>query len=96
LLDALGGRAPTFTACGHVHQWRDHQADGFRHIWAPAIAFVVGDPWQQVWGTKVLGWVEHALHADGTHGTTLRMVDGMTRYDIGEMPEIYGPQKRID
>jgi 3',5'-cyclic AMP phosphodiesterase CpdA len=95
LHEALGGRAPALVGCGHVHQWRDHLADGFRHIWAPAIAFVVGDPWQEVWGTKVLGWVEHALHPDGTHDTALRTVDGMTRYDIGEMPEVYGPQRRI-
>jgi hypothetical protein len=79
-----------------VHQWRDHAADGYRHVWAPAIAFVVGDPWQAVWGTKVLGWVEHAFHPDGAHEAVLRTVDGMTRYDIGEMPEVYGPQKRID
>jgi 3',5'-cyclic AMP phosphodiesterase CpdA len=93
--EALGERAPTLVGCGHVHQWREHIASGYRHVWAPAIAFIVGKPWQETWGTRELGWVEHTLHPDGTHRSELRPVAGMTRYDIGEMPEVYGPQKRI-
>ncbi|QYU67866.1 helix-turn-helix domain-containing protein [Leptolyngbya sp. 15MV] len=87
--------APALIACGHVHQWREHQADGFRHVWSPAIGFIVGDPWQETYGTKLLGWVEHELRADGTHESRLCTVDGLALHDIGHMPELYGPLPRV-
>jgi 3',5'-cyclic-AMP phosphodiesterase len=90
-LDALDGRRPALLGCGHVHQWRAHEADGFRQVWAPAISFIVGDRFQETWGTKLLGWVEHTLHPDGTHATRLCTVDRLRLHDIGEMPELYGP-----
>jgi len=89
LLAALG-RPPALVACGHVHQFRDHAVGGTRHVWAPATAFIVGDDWQQPIGTKMLGWVEHLLHADGSFESRLRTVDGLSLYDIGRMPQVYG------
>jgi len=95
-LAALDGRKPAFIGCGHVHQWREHAAEGLRHVWAPATSFIVGDAWQETWGTKLLGWVEHTLHPDGTHATRLRTVDRLALHDIGNMPELYGKQTPRD
>ncbi|PZW50524.1 calcineurin-like phosphoesterase family protein [Humitalea rosea] len=89
LIAALG-RPPALVACGHVHQFRDHMAAGTRHIWAPATSFIVGDDWQEPIGTKMLGWVEHLLHPDGSFESHLRTVDALTLHDIGQMPHVYG------
>ncbi len=87
----LSRNPPRFIASGHVHQWWDRGVcDGLHHIWAPAVAFFVGDTWQEVMGTKVLGYVEHELHPDGTHRYRLVQPEGLTPHDIGLMPRIYG------
>ncbi len=86
---------PALVACGHVHQYRDHRAGGSRHVWAPAASFIVGDAWQEPMGTKMLGWVEHRLEPDGGFDSLLRTVDGLALYDIGAMPQVYGPMKRL-
>ncbi len=89
---ALG--KPAVVLSGHVHQWREHAADGIAQIWAPATGFTVGDAWQARLGEKLLGWVEHEFHADGTHKAWLRQVEGLRMDDIGEMPEVYGALTR--
>jgi len=89
LMAAFGARRPALVISGHVHQWRDRVADGMRQIWAPSTAFVLGDAWQPAYGTKVIGWVEHAFHPDGTHDARLRTVDGLALNDIGHMPQVY-------
>ena len=95
LLAIFGARRPAFVASGHVHQQRDHAADGLRQIWAPAIAFIVGDAWQKPVGAKTLGWVEHLLHPDGTAEHRFHLPAGMEPHDIGLMPEIYGALPRL-
>jgi Icc protein len=96
ILDLLGTWPPAFVASGHVHQWRDRGvSDGLRQIWAPPVAFVVGDRWQHRAGEKLLGYVVHVLHADGPHGCRLVEPTGLTRHDIGLMPEVYGPQTAV-
>ena len=93
LLELLRARPPAFVASGHVHQWQDRGTpDGLRQIWAPAIAFVVGDPWQERVGEKVMGYVEHRLHPDGRHDCALVRPPGIEPHDIGRMPEVYGAQ----
>lgn len=95
LLAMFGTRRPALIASGHVHQWRDRVADGIRQIWAPAIGFIVGDAWQIPVGEKLLGWVEHEFHADGTHVARLHDMPHLPLLDIGEMPEAYGPLARL-
>ena len=89
------GARPALIASGHVHQWRDRTADGIRQIWAPAVGFIVGDPWQHRVGEKILGWVEHEFHADGTHAARLHAMPDLPLHDIGEIPEAYGPMPRL-
>jgi len=96
LLAMFGAARPALIASGHVHQWRDRVADGIRQIWAPAVGFVVGDAWQHRVGDKLLGWVEHEFHADGTHAARLHHMPALPLHDIGEIPEAYGPMTRLD
>lgn len=95
LLSMCGATGPALIASGHVHQWRDRTADCIRQIWAPAIGFIVGDPWQHRVGEKILGWVEHEFHSDGTHAARLQAMPELPLHDIGEMPEAYGPMPRL-
>ncbi|MBP0445300.1 metallophosphoesterase [Roseomonas sp. SSH11] len=96
ILDLLMPQRPAFVASGHVHQWRDRGvSEGLRQIWAPSAAFIVGDAYQEAVGEKQLGYVEHALHADGSFESRLVTLPGLVLHDIGEMPEVYGPQRRL-
>lgn len=95
LMSLFASRLPAVVLSGHIHQFRDRVCDGIRQIWAPSTAFIIGDAWQRPVGTKVLGWVEHAFHADGTHDARLRTVDAMSLNDIGTMPQVYRPMKPV-
>lgn len=96
LLAILRTRPPALVASGHIHQWRDRGVvDGMRQIWGPSAAFIVGDPWQRRVGGKVLGYVEHRFHSDGTHDLVLAAVPGLVLHDVGDMPELYGPLPRL-
>ncbi|WP_043834217.1 metallophosphoesterase family protein [Muricoccus aerilatus] len=96
LFNLLLPQRPAFVASGHVHQWRDRGVcQGLRQIWAPSVAFIVGDAWQETAGEKTVGFVEHLLHPDGSFETRVVSLPHLTRHDIGEMPEIYGPQRRL-
>jgi 3',5'-cyclic AMP phosphodiesterase CpdA len=90
LLALFGAARPALVACGHVHQYRVHAQDGVPQLWAPATGFIVGDRWQRPVGSKLLGWVEHLLHPDGTAEHRLRLVDGLALHDIGTIPQAYG------
>ncbi|MCX8135358.1 MAG: metallophosphoesterase [Roseococcus sp.] len=95
LLALFGERRPAFVASGHIHQHRVHRTDGLLQLWAPAIGFIVGDAWQKPLGSKLLGWMEHVLHEDGTAEHHLRLVDGLALHDIGLIPEAYGPLRPL-
>lgn len=95
LARAFGARRPRLVASGHLHQFRRMEIDGTVHVWAPSTAFVVGDRFQQRVGTKVVGYVEHRLGADGACAAELATVDGLALDDIGTMPEVYGPQRPV-
>ncbi|WP_424137322.1 metallophosphoesterase family protein [Roseomonas chloroacetimidivorans] len=96
LVDLLLPQRPAFLATGHVHQWRDRGVcEGLRQIWGPSAAFIVGDAYQETVGEKSVGFVEHLLHADGGFQSRMVPLPGLVRHDIGEMPEIYGPQKLL-
>jgi Icc protein len=87
---AFADRKPDMVACGHMHQFRRLTRDGTAHIWAPSAAFIVGDTHQERFGTKLVGYVEHAFRPDGSHDARLETADALELLDIGRMPEIYG------
>jgi len=89
LVAAFGATAPRFVASGHIHQWRDHAPDGLRQIWAPPVSFIVGEARQQTIGSKLIGLVEHLLHADGTHDSRLLLPEGLALHDIANLPQLY-------
>lgn len=82
LLSALSVAPPRLVASGHIHQWRDREVDGFRQVWAPPVSFIVGEEAQPSLGTKLVGAVEHLLHADGRFTTRLLTVDGLRLHDV--------------
>lgn len=96
LLAAFGENRPKLVACGHVHQYRNQHAEGMHLVWAPPTSFIVGDAYQETAGSKLLGYLTHDLHPNGKHETKLVTVDGMSLFDIGDMPEIYGQLPRLD
>jgi Icc protein len=90
-LSAMLGVAPALIASGHIHQYRTTTPDGSHHVWAPSTAFVVPERIQPVYGLKKVGYVEHALEADGTHASRMVEVPGARTLDITIFPRIYGP-----
>ena len=90
LLALLGDVAPALVVSGHVHQFRDSQPDGSRHVWGPSTGFVIPDRIQPLYGVKEVGWVEHCLEPDGRHVSELKRVPGAPTLDIGDFPDAYG------
>jgi 3',5'-cyclic-AMP phosphodiesterase len=93
LLTLLGGATPALICCGHVHQYRDSQMGGTRHIWAPATSFVLSDPWQPGYGAKMVGYLAHEFHADGSHRHEVIGVRDLVHHDLINFPEAYGDVK---
>ena len=91
LLAALEGVVPALVACGHVHQYRNTETGGTRHIWGTSTAFVLPDRLQPRYGTKEVGYVEHRLEPDGTHDSRLVQVAGVPTLNIADFPGAYGP-----
>jgi len=90
LLALLAGTPPALVACGHVHQYRETQADGARHVWAASTAFVLPDARQPRYGLKETGYVEHRLHGDGSAESRLVQVPGVPTLNIADFPGAYG------
>jgi len=90
LLDDLAYTVPALILSGHVHQYRDTIIGGARHIWAPAVSFMISDPWQPVYGAKAVGYLEHAFEPDGTHGHRFVPVRGLPHLDLADLPDLYG------
>lgn len=90
LFSTLGGASLRLVACGHVHQFRDTNDGGWRDVWAPSTAFILPDFVQPTYGSKVVGYVDHAFHADGTVESRLVRPPGMTEHSIETIPEAYG------
>ena len=91
LLERLGSTVPSLVACGHVHQFRESWAGSTRHVWGTSTGFVIPDRRQPRYGLKEVGYVEHRLHADGTHDSEFVRVAGAPTLDIADFPEAYGP-----
>lgn len=89
VLAAFGVTPPRFVASGHIHQWRDHAPDGLRQIWAPPVSFIVGEDRQPSIGSKLIGVVEHLLHANGTHDSRLLLPEGLALNDLSRLPQLY-------
>lgn len=96
LLSLLQRHDVAFVASGHVHQAQDRGVvEEIRQIWAPAVAFFVGDTWQERMGDKRLGYVAHVLHEDGRHEARIVHLPALQPHDIGLMPHVYGPQRPV-
>ncbi|MGL4441526.1 MAG: metallophosphoesterase family protein [Bosea sp. (in: a-proteobacteria)] len=93
LTGLLGGAVPALVCCGHVHQYRDSMMGGSRHLWAPATSFVLSDPWQPGYGAKMVGYLAHEFHADGSHRHQVIGVRGLVHHDLVNFPEAYGDVK---
>ena len=89
LLEALGDCTPALIASGHVHQYRSTRPTQSHHVWAPSTGFVLPDDRQPRYGLKQTGYVEHALHSDGTHASTFVTVPGLDTLSITDFPEAY-------
>jgi hypothetical protein len=74
-----------------VHQFRDTRVGDTRHVWGPSTGFVLPDHRQPSYGLKEVGYVEHRLHEDGRHDSTLVRVPGAPTLNIADYPEAYGP-----
>ncbi len=94
LLALFAGTLPEVISSGHVHQYRDGEIGGSRHIWAPATSFLISDPWQPGFGAKTVGYLEHVFEADGTHTHRLVTVRGLNHHDLLHVPEAYGDIRR--
>lgn len=78
--------APTsvrLIATGHVHQWRLLETP-CRQVWAPSTWAALPDRIQPVIGSKIVGLVEHDLHADGTVTSTLVQPRSIAEVTIGD------------
>jgi Icc protein len=96
LLQCLRGCDLRLVASGHVHQARETRAAGVRHVWAPSTACVLPEFMQPTYGRKVVGYIEHRLHADGN--ADFRLVEepaGMVRHDLADVPEAYGDVRAL-
>ena len=91
LRDCLGTVTPALVVCGHVHQYRETESAGTRHVWGTSTAFVIPDRLQPRYGLKEVGYVEHELRPDGTHDSRLVRVPGVATLNIADFPEAYGP-----
>jgi 3',5'-cyclic AMP phosphodiesterase CpdA len=91
LLDRLGAATPALVACGHVHQYRETESAGARHVWGASTAFVIPDRIQPRYGIKEVGYVEHTLRPDGMHDSRLVRAPGAATLNIADFPEAYGP-----
>ena len=91
LLADLGAAVPALVVCGHVHQYREIWAGDTRHVWGTSTGFVIPDQRQPRYGLKEVGYVEHRLHEDGHHDSTLVRVPGAPTLNIADFPGAYGP-----
>jgi 3',5'-cyclic-AMP phosphodiesterase len=90
LLEALGANKPSLIVCGHVHQYRDVQLEGIHHVWAPATAFVVPAEYQVTVGQRTVGYIEHWLHDDGSHESTMVRPPDLVQHSLEDFPGAYG------
>jgi 3',5'-cyclic AMP phosphodiesterase CpdA len=91
LLADLGAAVPSLVVCGHVHQYRETWAGATRHVWGTSTGYVIPDHRQPRYGLKEVGYVEHRLHEDGGHDSTLVRVAGAPTLNIADFPGAYGP-----
>jgi 3',5'-cyclic-AMP phosphodiesterase len=91
LLGAFGALRPALVACGHVHQFRETEVEGGRHVWAPSTAYHIPDTRQPRYGQKEVGFVIHDLRDDGTHASRFVIAPGTQNLCIADFPDAYGP-----
>lgn len=82
LLEALGGGDTRLISSGHIHQWRDVEKDGRRHVWAPSSAFIIDAPTPSRTAQKIHGMVEICLHESGEMDVRLIEAAGLEAHDI--------------
>ncbi|MFG3757078.1 hypothetical protein, partial [Klebsiella pneumoniae] len=95
LLQAFSTRPPAVIASGHVHQWRHVVLEGMQHVWAPATSFVMPPAHQVTIGERVVGYVEHRLHASGAFDCRIAKLPALICNDLADFPGAYGDIARI-
>ncbi len=96
LTAALNGVKPRVTCCGHLHEYRERNFDGVRHIWAPATAFTLADWFIPTHGGEhIVGYVELTLEADGSFVSRLVQPEGLQPLDLADFPDAYGDVRQI-
>ncbi len=91
LLHALGEARPALVACGHVHQFRETETEGARHVWAPSTGYFIPDTRQPRYGRKEVGFVLHELEENGECRSRFVKAEGTQDLSIADFPSAYGP-----
>ncbi len=96
LTAALGGTKPRVACCGHLHEYRERDFDGVRHIWAPATAFTLADWFIPTHGGEhIVGYVELSLEENGDFAAKLVQPEGLLPLDLADFPDAYGDVRQI-
>jgi len=73
-----------------VHQYFSSRWQATHHVWGPSTGFILPDARQPTYGLKQVGYVEHRLEADGSHGSELVTVPDLPTLSIADFTEAYG------
>lgn len=90
ILEVLSENPPKLICSGHLHQSRSARLDGIHHVWAPATSFIVPAEYQPTVGDRMMGYVEHSLHPDGSHDSRVVHAPELTCHSIVDFPDAYG------
>jgi 3',5'-cyclic-AMP phosphodiesterase len=90
LLDIFKPNPPALVCSGHVHQYFSSRWQATHHVWGPSTGFILPDARQPTYGLKQVGYVEHRLEANGSHGSELVTVPDLPTLSIADFPEAYG------
>ena len=84
LIDLLGTVDLRLIASGHVHQRRDFTYGRVRHVWAPAVGFVIPERIQELISIKETGLVEYRFAPDSFEVRHVR-APGQVDIDMDEL-----------
>jgi 3',5'-cyclic AMP phosphodiesterase CpdA len=89
LIDLFGAVDLRLVASGHIHQRRDLTYGRVRHVWAPAVGFIIPDRIQELISIKETGLVEYRFTPDSFEVLHVR-VPGMIDVDLDQLRKAEG------